>query len=76
LHHRFSEDLDFFSEEEIDSQAITILLHTHKSSLGYVKLDFQQSFNRNLFFLSYPKGVQLKVEFTYFPFERIEVGSY
>src|SRR3990167_3582939 len=76
LHHRFSEDLDFFSEEEIDSQAITILLHTHKSSLGYVKLDFQQSFDRNLFFLSYPKGVQLKVEFTYFPFERIEVGSY
>ena len=72
LHHRFSEDLDFFSEEEIDSQAITILLHTHKSTLGYVKLDFQQSFNRNLFFLSYTGGSQLKVEFTYFPFERID----
>lgn len=72
LHHRFSEDLDFFSEEEVDSQAITILLHTHKTTLGYVKLDFQQSFNRNLFFLSYSGGAQLKVEFTYFPFERID----
>ncbi len=72
LHHRFSEDLDFFSQEEIDPQTITILLHTHKSTLGYEKLDFQQSFNRNLFFLSYSGGAQLKAEFTYFPFERID----
>ena len=51
LHHRFSEDLDFFSEEEIDSQAITILLHTHKSTLRYVKLDFVNSFRISSFML-------------------------
>ncbi|PJA41259.1 hypothetical protein CO178_00615 [candidate division WWE3 bacterium CG_4_9_14_3_um_filter_34_6] len=72
LHHRFSEDLDFFSENEIDPQAITILLHTNKSILGYKKMDFQQSFNRNLFFLIFSKKQQLKIEFTYFPFERID----
>ena len=72
LHHRFSEDLDFFSENEIDPQSLTVLLHTHKSTLGYTKLDFQQVFNRNLFFLTFGKNQQLKVEFTYFPFERID----
>lgn len=75
LHHRFSEDLDFFSQSEVNPQSLTILLHTHKSLLGYKKLDFQQSFNRNLYFLSYTKGSQLKIEFTYFPFERIDASK-
>ena len=72
LHHRFSEDLDFFSENEIDPQSLTVLLHIYKSTLGYTKIDFQQAFNRNLFFLTFGKDQQLKVEFTYFPFERID----
>lgn len=75
LHHRFSEDLDFFSQKEIDPQSITILFHTHKSKLGYKKLDFQQSFNRNLFFFFFDQEQQLKVEFTYFPFERIDTSN-
>ena len=75
LHHRFSEDLDFFTDKEIDPQSITVLFHTHKSTLEYKTLDFQQSFNRNLFFFTFNKGQQLKVEFTYFPFERIDKSN-
>lgn len=74
LHHRYSEDLDFFSEEEVDPSAIQAFLKKNKKKLGFTKIDFQQSYNRNLFFLHYPKDV-LKTEFTYFPFPRIEMGE-
>lgn len=73
LHHRYSEDLDFFSEKEIDVLALGIFMKENKKSLGFVEIDFQQSNNRNLFFLLF-NGETLKTEFTYFPFTRIEKG--
>ncbi len=75
LKHRYSEDLDFFSEQEVDPMAIQIFLKGVQGSLGFAKIDFQQSFNRNLFFLHFPDGEILKTEFTYFPFPRIESGE-
>jgi predicted nucleotidyltransferase component of viral defense system len=42
--------------------------------LGVNAIDFQQSYNRNLFFLRGRFGV-LKTEFTFFPFPRIEKGE-
>src|SRR3989344_3193366 len=72
LHHRLSEDLDFFSEEEIDSQIVFAFLKSIQKSAGIKKIDAQQSFNRNLFFLHLPDGDVIKTEFTYFPFPRIE----
>ncbi|HLD25790.1 MAG TPA: nucleotidyl transferase AbiEii/AbiGii toxin family protein [Candidatus Andersenbacteria bacterium] len=74
LRHRHSEDLDFFSEQEIDVPAVTTFLHTIQTDLGVTKIDFQQSFNRNIFFLHAGMNV-LKTEFTYYPFPRIEAGS-
>jgi len=71
LQHRLSEDLDFFSEEEFDIQAINIFFTKNKKILGINKVDIQQSFNRNLIFL-YLKNDVIKTEFTYFPFPRIE----
>lgn len=71
LKHRLSEDLDFFSEEEFNPQAISVFFAKNKKALGIKKVDFQQSFNRNLFFL-YLKNDIIKTEFTYFPFPRIE----
>lgn len=51
LQHRLSEDLDFFSENEFDIQAINIFFAKNKKLLGIEKLDIQQSFNCNLIFL-------------------------
>lgn len=70
LHHRLSEDLDFFSEQEFDVSAITVFFKENKTKLGIQKIDFQQSYNRNLFFL-HLKNEVIKTEFTYFPFPRI-----
>lgn len=72
LHHRLSEDLDFFSENEFESQAISVFLEKIKSVAKIKKVEYQQSFNRNLFFLDLADGDNIKMEFTYFPFERIE----
>ncbi len=71
LKHRYSEDLDFFSFEPVDIMAIEVFLKEIKSPLHISKVDFQQSFNRNLFFL-HSKNEILKTEFTCFPFEQIE----
>lgn len=71
LRHRYSEDLDFFSFKPVDILAIEVFLREIKSSLGILKIDFQQSFNRNIFFIHTKKEI-LKTEFTYFPFEQIE----
>ena len=73
LQHRLSEDLDFFSESEIDPQIIFSFLKSIKEKAGFEKIDAQQSFNRNLFFLHFPDEI-IKTEFTYFPFPGIEKG--
>jgi len=71
LHHRYSEDLDFFSLSQVNILELDVFLKEIKTRLRVKKSDFQQSFNRNIFFLHTIKEV-LKVEFTYYPFEPIE----
>ncbi|HLD27612.1 MAG TPA: nucleotidyl transferase AbiEii/AbiGii toxin family protein [Patescibacteria group bacterium] len=73
LYHRYSEDLDFFSEEEFEPQNIFIFFKARQKKLSLKKIDYQQSFNRNLFFL-YLKDELIKTEFTYFPFTRLQKG--
>ncbi|MBI3420807.1 MAG: nucleotidyl transferase AbiEii/AbiGii toxin family protein [Candidatus Sungbacteria bacterium] len=71
LHHRLSEDLDFFSEQEFDPQSISVVLKKIQGAASIRKIEYQQSFNRNLFFLHTNTEI-IKTEFTYFPFPRIE----
>lgn len=70
--YRLSEDLDFFSEQEINLQTITSYTRSIKKNLGYTSLDISTSFNRNLIFLEFGKNETLKTEFTYFPFPQVE----
>jgi predicted nucleotidyltransferase component of viral defense system len=72
LKHRFSEDLDFFSEGEFSITDITPFIKKSQTKLGFKKFDYQQSFNRNIYQLIFPSNKFLKVEFTYFPFRQIE----
>lgn len=71
LHHRYSEDLDFFSETEFDVSQINVFLAKIKKELGIIKTDYQKSYNRNLFFCHFADEI-LKIEFTFFPFQKIE----
>ena len=71
LHHRYSEDLDFFTEEDIDPMSIQVFIKDIKDKAGIKKVDFQQSFNRNLVFLHFEDEV-VKTEFTYYPFTQLK----
>lgn len=72
LQHRFSEDLDFFSVNEFDLGFISTSLKKLQTQLKFQTLDIQQSFNRNLIFLTFANQDVLKLEFTYYPFTHIE----
>ncbi|MFH1291777.1 MAG: nucleotidyl transferase AbiEii/AbiGii toxin family protein [bacterium] len=74
LLHRYSEDLDFFSEQEFDIQGVIVLLKKIKKQAKIKKIELQQSFNRNLVFLQLANDL-IKTEFTYFPFSKIETGA-
>jgi predicted nucleotidyltransferase component of viral defense system len=71
LHHRYSEDLDFFSENEVDPMSIQSFLKSISLKTGIKKVDFEQSFNRNLFHLHFDDEI-IKTEFTYYPFTQLE----
>ena|SRR3990170_3596950 len=71
LHHRYSEDLDFFTEKEIDPISIQVFLKSISDKAGIKNIDFQQSFNRNIVFLHFDNEI-IKTEFTYYPFTQIE----
>ena len=71
LHHRYSEDLDFFAQNEIDLMGIQVVLKDISIKIKIKKIDFQQSFNRNLFYLHFDNEV-IKTEFTYYPFTQLE----
>lgn len=73
LFHRYSEDLDFFSPNEVDPMPINIFFKNVKSKYKIKKIDYEQSYNRNLFFLHFDDEI-LKMEFTYYPFQRVEKG--
>lgn len=71
LEHRLSEDLDFFSEQEFEPMAVSSIFKKIQKPAGIIRVNYEQSFNRNLFFLDL-KDDEIKTEFTYFPFTRIE----
>ena len=51
LNHRLSEDLDFFSEQEFDPPVISAFFKKISAEAGIQSVSFEQSFNRNIFFL-------------------------
>jgi predicted nucleotidyltransferase component of viral defense system len=68
LHHRLSEDLDFFTEEEVDVESILVFL---KSIPVIKQITYERKYDRKIFLLEYPSKISLKVEYTKYPFERL-----
>ncbi|MDA1338399.1 MAG: nucleotidyl transferase AbiEii/AbiGii toxin family protein, partial [bacterium] len=69
--YRYSEDLDFFSENEVNILEIAVFLKSIQKKLNYKTFDIKTSFNRNIVILSFA-DYDLKLEFTYFPFPRVD----
>lgn len=74
LSHRLSEDIDLFSEEEVNILAVRSLIGKIQKKLALIKVDYRQYYGLHTFQLYFPDGDILKVDFNYYPFPRIEKG--
>ena len=74
LFHRISEDLDFFSEQEIHLPSIEKFIGKVKQQLKLVNIDYRKFLGLHSFYLFFSKDNFLKVDFNYYPFPRIEPG--
>ncbi len=71
LQHRLSEDLDFFSEADV---AIEEILAFVKSLTGVRDMEYERKYDRKIFLLHYADANAMKIEFTRYPFARVEAG--
>ncbi|MBI3990758.1 MAG: nucleotidyl transferase AbiEii/AbiGii toxin family protein, partial [Candidatus Omnitrophica bacterium] len=74
LHHRLSEDLDFFSEEEFPILPIRSFIKKVEIILKARKVDYQNFLGLHTFFFHLSSKDALKVDFNYYPFPRISNG--
>lgn len=75
LFHRVSEDLDFFSEQEIYLPSIKGFIGKVKQKLNLIKIDYRNFLGLHTFYLYFDKENYLKIDFNYYPFARIEKGQ-
>jgi len=73
LHHRESEDLDFFSETDFDDEQISDVVNSIASSLGAI-YRFTRHYRARIFELVKKNNVLIKIDFVYHPHKRLEKG--
>lgn len=73
LQHRYSEDLDFFSEKKFETRDIETEISQWSSKYKFT-YDFQIRQVVSVFTLSFSNGIKLKVDFGFYPYKRIEKG--
>lgn len=74
LKHRLSVDLDFFSETEFEIEPIEVFFKKHSELLKIIKTELVNHLGLYTFFFTFTDQTTLKVDFSYYPFPRIEKG--
>lgn len=74
LFHRLSEDIDLFSEKEINLLPIRTFIGKIQRKLNFQEVDYRQFLGLHSFQLIFPNKSILKIDFNYYPFPRIEKG--
>jgi hypothetical protein len=72
IHHRISEDLDFFTEEVEKIPPIEFLTGIIKKLPNIRNTHYERLFDRRIFSVDFQDGDTLKAEFTLYPFKSIE----
>lgn len=74
LNHRYSDDLDFFSEQKFNNQVIFTLMETwsRQHNFKFVSNFIEVTY---IFDLTFPRGRKLKVDFAYYPYKRVKKGE-
>lgn len=71
LHHRVSEDLDFFTEQPFDQLFILNKIN-HWAKKYALEISPQVIENIFIYNLMFPNGVTLKTDFCYYPYKRLK----
>ena len=77
LQHRLSYDIDLFTEkQEVDQKLTGAFLKKISKELGVVEIKRSQMMGLVSYILVFADGQNLKVDFNYYPFPRIEKGTH
>ncbi|MDO8551406.1 MAG: nucleotidyl transferase AbiEii/AbiGii toxin family protein [bacterium] len=77
LQHRLSYDIDLFTEqEEVDQRLTEAFLKKISKELGVAEIKRSQMMGLISYILVFADGQNLKVDFNYYPFPRIEKGTH
>lgn len=70
LHHRLSDDLDFFSTQKFSNEEILSFVHQWSNTLDFT---FSNQWREvvYIFILKYKSGYTLKVDFGYYPYKPV-----
>lgn len=71
LKHRLSEDLDFFTEKEVDFKKVFAFVTKAQKKLKATKKEYTRLYDRRIFHLKFP-AEELKIEFTQYPFPQLQ----
>ncbi len=73
LQHRLSEDLDFFSQQELDTEYLLAQMQNWSKKYGFT---MESRFNEVVysFNLTFSNNAKFKVDFGYYPYKLLEKG--
>ncbi len=69
--HRFSEDLDFFSEKEFNPKILLISISQIGDKVKATRIEQQSLSSQEVFYFHFPGKTFVKVDFAFFPFETL-----
>lgn len=72
LHHRRSDDLDFFTINPVDALRVRRFVDDVRSRLHMEHIEGSRLYDRHIFLLLGPGERQLKLEFTQYPYRHLE----
>lgn len=72
LRHRLSEDLDFFTQEELNLDELKKFINTVCKKIPVRKIEFQHGYGLYTFFITSEKEEKHKIDFGQYPFTPIE----
>lgn len=76
LHHRSSEDIDLFTEkEEVHLPSIKDFVGISGAKLGAKGISYTRFLGLHAFVFNFNDDSQLKIDFNYYPFPRINTGK-
>lgn len=70
LKHRYSEDFDFFTENEIPLEEIKVRLDKIFKKIGAKSVEYRELQSSKIFFLKNGQREVVKTDFNYFPYPR------